>query len=257
MGNNNQEPITRHLIIIKSQRSNFKNTDQKQKTNPTATIFNSFGAGCKIAQVITLFTFIIKGLEYLRDKYMLNIWILLDLGAAVIYSPQRVLPGDASGDGLINMGDVVQAERMHLGLRQPAPGADANEDGRLSIGDITVTERLILGLKTHIRLTIIGAPLSLVDDGNGTFIPYGSVIYHWSNGITEAFGPDKTRLWMARNSDARIVHSPGGGDVPATFVYGVPNGSLIKPDQEHAVTRVYLDYSLILTVIKSPDACQY
>jgi len=40
-----------------------------------------------------------------------------------------VQPGDANGDGIINMADVTKVERIILGLEPPTPGADANQDG--------------------------------------------------------------------------------------------------------------------------------
>lgn len=92
-----------------------------------------------------------------------------------------------------------------------------------------------------------------VYNGHATYIPYGSVVYHWSNGITEVFGPDKKRIFIAKDSEAaRIFHptppgasNPGGS--PATYSYQVPNGTLISSG------ICLLDGKVILTVINSPE----
>jgi hypothetical protein len=63
------------------------------------------------------------------------------------------------------------------------------------------------------------------------FIPYGSTIIHWQNGITEAFGPDGKRLFIARDSDAAQLPHPSGPNgpftSPATQILQVPSGALI------------------------------
>jgi hypothetical protein len=41
-------------------------------------------------------------------------------------SLQIYQPGDANGDGLVNMGDVTKVERMILGLDPSTAGADAS-----------------------------------------------------------------------------------------------------------------------------------
>jgi len=97
---------------------------------------------------------------------------------------------------------------------------------------------------------VITAPLSLNKEANTTHIPHGSVIYHWANGITEVYGPDNNRLFIARDSDAAQVSAPGGPS-PATHIREVPNGSRISTDDN--ITRIYLDDDLILTVIEKSE----
>lgn len=97
---------------------------------------------------------------------------------------------------------------------------------------------------------VITAPLSLNKGDNATYIPHGSVIYHWANGITEVYGPDNNRLFIARDSEATSVGAPGGFK-PATHVYHVPDGSRISEDGN--ITRIYLDDTLILTVIEKSE----
>ena len=55
-------------------------------------------------------------------------------------------PGDANGDGEVNMGDVTEVEREILSYDAITPGADANLDGQINMGDVTKIERLILRL---------------------------------------------------------------------------------------------------------------
>lgn len=95
---------------------------------------------------------------------------------------------------------------------------------------------------------IITAPLSLNKEPNTIRIPHGSVIYHWANGITEAFGPDNKRLFIARDSEAASVAAPGGFK-PATHGFTIPDGSRIS--EENGTTKIYLDDELILTVIEA------
>ena len=49
-------------------------------------------------------------------------------------------PGDADGDGLVTMGDVVYVERVIVGLSPPTPGCDANQDGNINMGDVITIE---------------------------------------------------------------------------------------------------------------------
>jgi len=94
---------------------------------------------------------------------------------------------------------------------------------------------------------VITAPLSLNKEANTTHIPQGSVIHHWANGITEVYGPDNNRLFIAKDSESTGIGAPGGFK-PATHVYHVPDGSRISTDDN--ITRIYLDDDLILTVIE-------
>ena len=55
------------------------------------------------------------------------------------------IPGDANGDGIVNMQDVTFVERIILELEDPTPGADANEDGDINMQDVTKIELIILG----------------------------------------------------------------------------------------------------------------
>ena len=102
----------------------------------------------------------------------------------------------------------------------------------------------------------VTAPLYLYSEEDAIFIPYGSVIRHWTNGITEVYGPDNELTFIAKDSEAEKMVTPGsppGGELkPATYIYHVPDGARISEDSK--ITKVYLGERLILTVInKSED----
>jgi len=57
--------------------------------------------------------------------------------------PSGVIPGDANGDGVVDILDVTKTERIIAMLDAETPGADANEDGVVDILDVTKIERII------------------------------------------------------------------------------------------------------------------
>jgi len=59
---------------------------------------------------------------------------------------QTVIPGDATGDGLVDARDITKVERIIAGLDAQTPGADANQDGYIDARDITKVEIIIAGL---------------------------------------------------------------------------------------------------------------
>jgi hypothetical protein len=65
-------------------------------------------------------------------------------GVNVLYDSP--LPGDANGDGYINIFDMTRVARIILELEDPTPGADANQDGSINIFDMTKIARIILEL---------------------------------------------------------------------------------------------------------------
>jgi len=94
-------------------------------------------------------------------------------------------------------------------------------------------------------LTVVGsipAGESDIYEGRVTCIPDGSAVYHWSNGITEVFGPDKKRIFIARDSEA--VSERG---IPATRTYQVPSGTLMMSG------LCYHDGKLVLSVMNIPE----
>jgi len=60
--------------------------------------------------------------------------------------------GDINADGAVDMGDVIFAERIILGLDVPTADqkkrADVNGDGVVDMGDVILIERYIAGLIT-------------------------------------------------------------------------------------------------------------
>ena len=55
-------------------------------------------------------------------------------------------PGDANGDGNVNVLDLTYIENIILLIYDSTPGADANGDGNVNVLDLTATESIILGL---------------------------------------------------------------------------------------------------------------
>ena len=68
------------------------------------------------------------------------------IGDSVHVSTSGVLPGDANGDGVVNIFDITYLEMILAGLQAETPGADANEDGVVNIFDITYLEMILAGL---------------------------------------------------------------------------------------------------------------
>jgi hypothetical protein len=71
------------------------------------------------------------------------------LSPAVTQTIKVLRPGDANGDGILDMGDVTQVERIILGMDLPTVACDVSGDGLPNMGDVTKIERLILGLDSQ------------------------------------------------------------------------------------------------------------
>jgi len=63
------------------------------------------------------------------------------------FTVQPVAPGDANGDGTVNVLDITRVERVITALDPETPGSDANGDGTINVLDITRIERVIAGLE--------------------------------------------------------------------------------------------------------------
>ena len=57
-----------------------------------------------------------------------------------------IRPGDANGDGEVNVLDMTKVTREILLLDLAGPGADANLDGKIDVLDLTKITRTILGM---------------------------------------------------------------------------------------------------------------
>jgi hypothetical protein len=102
-----------------------------------------------------------------------------------------------------------------------------------------------------IEFTKITGQLTLNQGEYGTYIPWGSIIYHWATGITEVYGPDNNRIFIAKDSAAAPITAPGGGG-PATHIYQAPNGARIDCQAtvgNDKATKIYSGDQLILTII--------
>ena len=62
----------------------------------------------------------------------------------VMVSIEDSMPGDVTGDGVINILDVVQITNIVLGLSDPTPVADLNGDGAVDILDVITLVNIIL-----------------------------------------------------------------------------------------------------------------
>jgi len=62
------------------------------------------------------------------------------------FTVQTVTPGDANGDGTVNVLDITRVERVITALDPETSGSDANQDGVINVLDITRIERVIAGL---------------------------------------------------------------------------------------------------------------
>jgi hypothetical protein len=73
--------------------------------------------------------------------------------------------------------------------------------------------------------------------GNETYIPYGSIIYHWANGIAEVFGPDGRRILIAKDSEATQMPVPAGVIAPVTHVFGSDTGTKSTTEEDSTQRR--------------------
>lgn len=119
----------------------------------------------------------------------------------------------------------------------------------------STTQTTIQPTTQFITITL---PLTLVvSDAGGTHIPYGSVIYHWANGITEVYLPDGNRFFVAKDSEAAMVNTASGAK-PATWIYHLPDGATTSQGEGDSknITEMYLNGNLILTVIVKTEDFQ-
>ena len=100
----------------------------------------------------------------------------------------------------------------------------------------------------------VTGPFSLVpDETGGTSIPYGSVITHWRNGITEVTGPNNRRILVAMDSEAATVTMDTGEVKYVTWMYQPPQGTTAIPNSEPGVTKMMLDGNVILTIVSKGE----
>jgi len=113
----------------------------------------------------------------------------------------------------------------------------------------TVTTNIVYPGGSFTKIT---GPLTLAsDETGGTFIPYGAVIIHWANGITEVTGADNRRILLAKDAEAATVTTSTGEVKPVTWIYQLPQGATVAPASgEPGITRMMLDGNVILTIIQ-------
>jgi hypothetical protein len=102
--------------------------------------------------------------------------------------------------------------------------------------------------------TTVTGPLTLTSDETGdTPIPYGSVITHWRNGITEVTSAVNQRILLAKDSEAATVTTVTGEVKPVTWIYKLPQGTTVVTNSEPGVTKMMLDGNVILTIISKGE----
>ena len=95
------------------------------------------------------------------------------------------------------------------------------------------------------EITNISWGFGFSNDNTSYTLPYGSILYHGSDGYTRVFDRNGTQILMARDSDNQ---SPTpGGLLPSTKVLQVPNGAVLQ--NEGNVTYVTQDGACIGTII--------
>jgi len=70
-------------------------------------------------------------------------------GDEISFATSSACPGDADGDGVINVLDMSKVARIVLQMDPETPGADANQDGVVNVLDMTKIARIILLLDPH------------------------------------------------------------------------------------------------------------
>ena len=103
--------------------------------------------------------------------------------------------------------------------------------------------------------TKVTKPLSLIpNDTDGTPLPFGSVIYHYTNGVTEVAGPDKQRILVALDADAATITTSNGDVKPATWIYRLPESTTASVGEGNSkTTNMYLNGKLILSIVLMQD----
>ena len=79
-------------------------------------------------------------------------WVLTVLVALMVtlmplslaHAGEGTVAGDATGDGVVDVGDVIKEERCIIGWDECAPGADADANGAVDMGDVLRTLYIIL-----------------------------------------------------------------------------------------------------------------
>jgi hypothetical protein len=191
-----------------------------------------------------------------RQIIMLVVAVILVSLAACSQAPATKFTTVAATDnvtGLPTQTGVTPSENITEPATETSAAPSANAtDFRLNNSLVTTASP-----DEFVKVT---APLTLDGTEPGTQIPWGSTVYHWANGITEVYGPDGKRLFIAKDAEAVEWSHPSGpndsGISPATSILQVPNGSHIDradvAGADNAIT-VSANGSAILTVLTMPE----
>ncbi len=61
------------------------------------------------------------------------------------FEPTDALPGDADGDGIVNVKDVAYLKKIITAAVQSTPGADADRNGAVNVMDLTALKKMVAG----------------------------------------------------------------------------------------------------------------
>ena len=75
-----------------------------------------------------------------------EVGLVLDGDDAPMPDRDRLLVGDANGDGSVNSGDFTAVANEFLGVSLGSGQPDCNEDGAVNSGDFTCVANIFLGL---------------------------------------------------------------------------------------------------------------
>ena len=68
-------------------------------------------------------------------------------GEILVVTDEGLLPGDTTGDGQVNMDDVLAALKMSVGLLPVNMRADMDKDGQVTAADARLIREVVLGIR--------------------------------------------------------------------------------------------------------------
>jgi hypothetical protein len=96
------------------------------------------------------------------------------------------------------------------------------------------------------------------DKNKNTYLPLGSIVYRWDNGITEAFGSNGDRILITKDSECTKITVPAGASVPVTRVFSPPDQAIPNYEEYSTVniTKFRLKSAVVFTIIESKESYQ-
>jgi RHS repeat-associated protein len=158
---------------------------------------------------------------------------------APIYSP-----GEANGDGIIDLMDVYYVERVIVLLSPPTPGCDANQDGYINMLDVAIIQFMLIPYYTaYDPLGNITSRLGMAyayGDKPHAVTSAGSTSYAYDNNGNMTTRGSQTLTWDVEN---RVVSVTGG----ASFVYDGDGNRMKKTEGGQTILYINKYYEKSLT----------